>query len=377
VRALLAWRTLSHEKGRSGLAMGGILVAILLMFLQVGFYNSVPRGGLLFYDAMKFDLMLTSSAYVFEAQPMSFPRRRLFQALAIPEITRAVSVYHASGRWLNSEQGLARDVFVIGYNPEEPVFDVPEIARATDILMQTDTILADASSRHEFGNLEQGRRVEIQQRTVNIGGVYHLGSGFVGLGVAITSDLNFSRIFPEQGGISEVNLGLLTLTPGADPNAVAIRLRAILPADTQVFTRKEITDHEISHWVTNTSTGLIFGFGVIVAIIVGLVILNQTLTTQITRQLPQYATLKAMGYTNRQLGGIVVTIAAALSTISYIPAVFLSILIYWIIRKSTPLPIEMTWTRMMAVLLVAWSMSAISALISLRVLRRADPVELF
>ncbi len=368
---------LSHEKGRSGLAMGGILVAILLMFLQIGFYNSVPRGGLLFYDAMKFDLMLTSSAYVFEAQPMSFPRRRLFQALAIPEITRAVSVYHASGRWLNSEQGLARDVFVIGYNPEEPVFDVPEIARATDILMQTDTILADASSRHEFGNLQQGRRVEIQQRTVNIGGVYHLGSGFVGLGVAITSDLNFSRIFPEQGGISEVNLGLLTLTPGADPNAIAIRLRAILPADTQVFTRKEITDHEISHWVTNTSTGLIFGFGVIVAIIVGLVILNQTLTTQITRQLPQYATLKAMGYTNRQLGGIVVTIAAALSTISYIPAVFLSILIYWIIRKSTPLPIEMTWTRMMAVLLVAWSMSAISALISLRVLRRADPVELF
>ena len=377
MRALIAWRILVHEKGRSGLAVGGILVAILLMFLQIGFYNSVPRGGLLFYDVMKFDLMLTSSAYVFEAQPLSFPRRRLYQALAMPEVTGAVGVYHASGRWLNSENGLARDVFVIGYNPEEPVFNVPEIARATEVLRLADTVLVDASSRPEFGRLEPGRRVEIQQRAVNIGGVYHLGSGFVGMGVAITSDLNFSRIFPEQGGISEINLGLLTLKPGADSDAVAARLRAVLPEDTRVFTRKELTDHEISHWVTNTSTGLIFGFGVIVAVIVGLVILNQTLSTQITRQLPQYATLKAIGYTDRQLGGIVVTIATIMSTISYVPAVLISIVIYWIIRKSTPLPIEMTWTRMFAVLVIAWLISAISALISLRVLRRADPVELF
>jgi putative ABC transport system permease protein len=377
VKALIAWRILTHERGRSGLAIGGILVAILLMFLQIGFYMSVPRGGLLFYDVMNFDLMLTSSAYVFEAQPMSFPRRRLFQALAMPEVARAVPVYHASGRWLNSEGGLARDVFVIGYNPDDPVFNVPELKRDQDLLRLPDTILIDASSRPEFGRLEVGRRVEIQQRAVTIGGVYHLGSGFVGLGVAVASDINFMRIFPEQGGLSDVNLGLLTLRPGADPDAVAARLRAILPADAQVFTRKRLTDHEVNHWVTNTSTGLIFGFGVIVAVIVGLVILNQTLSTQITRQLPQYATLKAMGYTDRQLGGIVVTIATIMSTVSYVPAFLISIVIYWIIRQATPLPIEMTLARMLTVLAIAWVMSAISGLIALRILRRADPVELF
>jgi len=52
VKSLVAWRILTHEKGRSGLAIGGIVIAILLMFLQLGFYVSVPRGGLLFYDAM-------------------------------------------------------------------------------------------------------------------------------------------------------------------------------------------------------------------------------------------------------------------------------------------------------------------------------------
>ena len=376
MKALVAWRILVHEKGRSALAIGGILLAILLIFLQLGFYMSVPQGGLLFYNAMRFDLMLTSSAYVFQAQSSNFPRRRLFQALALPEIARANALYHNSGRWLNDHASLARDVFVMGINPGDAVFNVPEIESQADELRRPDTILVDAASRPEFGTLQPGRRIEIEQRSVEIAGIFHLGTGFVGLGVAVTSDLNYSRMFPGQS-LSDVNLGLLTLKPGADPDETADRLRKILPADTQVFTRKELSDYETDHWATSTSTGLIFGFGVIVAVIVGLVILNQTLSAQITRQLAQYATLKAMGYTDRHLGGIVVTLATIMTTISYIPAVVLSIGIYWIVRRATLLPIEMTPARMAGVLTIAWGMSAMSALFALRVLRRADPVELF
>jgi putative ABC transport system permease protein len=376
VKALVAWRILTHEKGRSGLAMGGILVAILLIFLQLGFYVSVPEGGLLFYDAMRFDLMLASSAYVFEAQSSSFPRRRLYQALALPEIVHANALYHGSGRWLNSDAGLSRDVFVMAFRPSDAIFDVPEIERQVEILRQPDTILIDAVSRPEFGALEPGRRIEIERRTVTIGGTYHLGTGFVGLGVAVTSDLNFVRLFPNQD-LTDVSLGLLTLKPGADSDQTAARLREVMPKDTQVFTRKELAGHEIAHWTTQTSTGLIFGFGVIVAWVVGLLIVNQTLATQITRQLPQFATLKAMGYTNGYLGGIVVALATIMSTISFIPAVVFSLIIYWIVRRMTLLPIEMTVARLLVVLTMAWSMSTLSAIISLRVLRRVDPAELF
>jgi putative ABC transport system permease protein len=368
---------LVHERWRSVLAVGGILVAILLMFLQIGLYSSVPRGGMLYYDAMTFDLMLTSSSYVSQAQSMSFPRRRLYQALAMSEVVRAIPVYQGSGRWLNPEEGLARDVFVIGYNPDDRVLNVPELDRDADVLRQTDVIFVDDTSRPEFGKLERGRRVEVEQRSVVIGGRYHLGTGFVGIGVAVVSDVNFDRIFPGQGGLSNVSLGLLTLAPGADANAAATRLRQFLPADTQVFTRKELTDFEVSHWVTNTSTGIIFGIGVVVAVIVGIMILYQTLSTQIARQLSQYATLKAIGYTNRQLGGIIVTIATIMSTAGYLPAVLISVLIYWIIQKFTPLPIEMSAARMLAVLATTWGMSVMSAVLALRILRRADPADLF
>jgi putative ABC transport system permease protein len=367
---------LFHEKGRSALAIAGVFVAILLIFLQLGFYLSVPQGGMLFYKAMRFDLLLTSRSYVFQAQSADFPRGRLFQAQSLSEVTGASAVYHDSALWLNEATGARRDIFVIAFDPRHAVFDVPDINRQIATVQQQDTILVDSATRPEFGAIAPGRRAEIGKRAVTIGGVYQLGVGFVGLGVGITSDTNFIRMFPNRN-LSGVNLGLVTLAAGADPDAVAARLRAILPADTQVLTRKELADHEGRHWTTRTSTGLIFGFGTLVAFVVGFVILNQTLSTQIARQLPQYATLKAMGYTDGTLGAIVATLAIMMTTISYVPAVALATVVYGIVRSLTPLPVEMTTPRIIAVLLLAWAMSALSALAAVRVLRRAEPVELF
>ena len=104
------------------------------MFLQLGFYASVPRAGLLFYDAMRFDLLLTSSAYVWQAQSPTFPRRRLFQALALPEVLSANALYQDRGRWLNTEAGLAREIFVMAFEPRDAVFDPPEIGQQLEVI---------------------------------------------------------------------------------------------------------------------------------------------------------------------------------------------------------------------------------------------------
>ena len=136
-----------------------------------------------------------------------------------------------------------------------------------------------------------------------IGGRYELGTGFLGLGAIVVSDINFKRIFPKQA-LEDVTFGLVTLRSG-DPERIAARLRDILPQDIWVFTRKGLAAHEVAYWRKRTSVGLIFGLGVTVSIVVGFVILYQVLTTQATRQLRQYATLKAMGYTNGALQRII------------------------------------------------------------------------
>lgn len=375
MKVLVAWRILLDEKGRSVLSIAGTFIAILLVFLQLGFYFSVPKGGWIFYDKMRFDLMLTSSAYVSQSHSDVFPRRRLYQALGAPEVAGVAAVYQDTAGWVG-EDGRTLATFVIGFDPDKTVFDVPEIEAARDRLRERDTILVDSASRSDLGPFRVGRTVEINRRLVTIAGVYDFGIGFVGLGVEMLSDQNFIRMFPDRG-LDDVNLGLVTLKPGADIDKAVAALSALMPADTQVLTRDQLAARETEYWENQSSTGLVFGFGVIVAFIVGLVILNQTLSSEINRNLPEYATLKAMGYTDRDIAGIVGALALTIAAIAYVIAWLAAIAIYAVVRRMTPLPIEMTGLRAGGVLILSATMSVGSAVYALRSLRRADPVELF
>jgi putative ABC transport system permease protein len=211
---------------------------------------------------------------------------------------------------------------------------------------------------------------------VTIGGQYDLGTGFLGLGVMLANEANFFRFFPARRP-EAVNLGLVALKPGADPDQVARELRAVLPNDTQIFTRPELSAHEVSFWTTRTGTGLIFGSGLVVAFVVGIMVLYQTLATQITRQLPQFATLKAIGYSNGFLNGIVLIEAVLVMLLAFVPALAAALGVYSVIRGETLLPVNMTAAQLGAVFATTLLMSGISAFLSLGRLRRADPAEIF
>src|ERR671939_176563 len=88
-RVPLAWRILTYDKRRTGLALIGIFMAILLVFVELGFFYAVPRGGLLLYDNMKFDLLLASDQYEYQAQPGTFPLSRLDRVRNSPDVQEA------------------------------------------------------------------------------------------------------------------------------------------------------------------------------------------------------------------------------------------------------------------------------------------------
>lgn len=373
---LVAWRMLTDDRGRSALAIGGISIALLLVFLQLGFYLAVPRGGMLIYDTMRFDIVLASPDYAFQGLSGSLPRRRLYQAKALAEVEEAIPFYQQTGEWMTVSTGIARDIFVMAFDPAVQIFDIDEITTRQNALRKPDTVLVDGATRKEFGDLSQGRVVEIERHAETIIGTYQLGTGFAGLGAAITSDQNFLRLFPDRS-LGEISLGLLRLKVGTDPQVVARRLRDMLPADVQVMTRAELAAYERRHWTQETSTGLIFGFGAVVSFIVGMAIVNQILSTQILRQLPQYATLKAIGYTQGALLSIVVSLAVLMAVIGFVPSLVLATAINAVLRRVTLLPLDMTAGLILTVLALAMIMACASAMVSARVLRRADPVELF
>jgi putative ABC transport system permease protein len=372
----LAWRILTHDKGRTALAIAGVFMAILLVFVELGFFIAVPQGGLLLYDELRFDLLVASNQYEYQAQPGVFPRARLEKARKAPQVERATALYFGQAKWQSGGDGKAPDVFVIGFDPAAPIFVPADIYRQRAVLARADTLLVDSATRPMFGSLDTGRVVDINRRPMTIGGQYVLGTGFMGLGVILVSEPNFARLFPFRS-LDEVNLGLVELRPGIDPDAAATALGEELGGDVRVFTRPGLEAHEAAYWTSRTSVGLLFGSGLVVAFVVGIMVVYQVLATQVSRQLPQFATLKAIGYADRTLGGTVVAMAGLIVLAGFIPALLAAFGVYGVIRAETLLPVTMNGARIAAVLVATLLMAVFSALLSVGGLRRADPADVF
>jgi putative ABC transport system permease protein len=376
MRVPLAWRILTYDKRRTALALIGIFMAILLVFVELGFFYAVPRGGLLLYDNLRFDLMLVSDQYEYQAQPGTFPLSQLDRVRASPDVAEATPIYFGFAKWKDGERGVWPDVFVIGFDPASHVFTTDSIDQQLGVLAKPDTVLVDSTTRPIFGPLDTGRVVEIGARKVTIGGQYVLGTGFMGLGVVLAGAPNFARLFPGRG-LDIVNLGAITVKPGVDLNKAADDLRKLTGAGTRIFTREALASHETQYWTTRTSVGIIFGSGLLISFVVGIMIVYQIVSTQVGRQLPQFATLKAIGYPDRSLIATVAAMSLLIVVAGFVPALAAALGLYSVIRDQTLLPVTMSETRLIAVFAAALAMASISALLAVGSLRRADPADVF
>ncbi len=372
----LAWRILTHDKRRTVLALIGIFMAILLVFVELGFFYAVPRGGLLLYENMRFDLLLASDQYEYQPQPGAFPLNQIEKVRSSPDVAEATPIYFGVAKWKGGEGDLWPDIFIIGYDPASHIFIPDSINRQTAVLDRVDTVLVDSSTRPIFGPLNTGRVVQIDDRKMTIGGQYALGTGFMGLGVALASTANFSRLFPQRGTMI-VNLGLIRLKAGVDPDRAAGNLQKLAGSGTRIFTRQQLDAHETAYWTTRTSVGIIFGSGLLISFVVGIMIVYQIVSTQVGRQLPQFATLKAIGYRDRALTATVSAMSLLIVIAGFIPALAAAMGLYSVIRQKTLLPVVMSEMRLLAVFAAALGMALISALLSVWVLRRADPADVF
>jgi putative ABC transport system permease protein len=292
-------------------------------------------------------------------------------------------VYLSFALWKNPETRRTRSIFVVGVDPSADLVDLPGLTPdELEEIKKADVVLFDRRSRSEFGPIAQwfeaGQEVvtEVGNRRVRVGGLFEMGATFGADGTILTSDLNFLRIFPQrEPGL--VDIGVVQLQPGVDPKPLLDQMRALLPEDVRVLSRAEFIDMERSYWEEGTAIGFIFGLGVAMGFIVGIVIVYQILYTDVSDHLAEYATLKAMGYTDTYLLGVVLQEALLLAVLGYIPAFALAVLLYDLTANATLLPIAMTFNRAMLVLGLTVSMCFISGAIAVRRLRAADPADIF
>ncbi|MEG5059400.1 ABC transporter permease DevC [Microcoleus sp. A2-C5] len=381
----LAWAQLTREKMRLVIALAGIGFADLLMFMQFGFKDALFESSVSFHAKLKGDIFITSTQSTALIAMKSFPQRRLYQALSFNSVTEISPVYLGFGLWKNPDpnERKTRQLMVIGFDPTRPVFDLPEIQNNLDKIKIADVVLFDQASRPEFGPVveyfNQGKPVEteVDNRRIVVDGLFTLGASFSADGNIVTSDLNFLRIFATRRTKGLIDIGIVHLQPGTDVKAVVEKMRATLPSDVRIASKEEFVAFERKYWEEGTAIGFIFTLGAAMGFIVGIVIVYQILYTDVTDHLPEYATLKAMGYKDFYFLIVVFQEALILAILGYLPGFGISVVLYNLGRSATSLPMYMTVGKAVTVFVMTVVMCSVSGAIAVRKLQAADPADIF
>jgi len=383
MRIPLAWRNLVHQKTRTLVAVAGVAFALILVFMQLGFYGAVQATATILYDKFEFDILIVSSQYLDIHRPRQFSNDRLYQARTTPGVERALSVGIGYQRWRNPDDpSRRRAIMLLAFDVGDPIWRYDQFDRADQVesvflkLRNPESVIIDRRTRKDFGSQDVGIVSELGRTRAKIVGQVTIGTGFGADGLLLISH----SMYRETLGIDStkmVNLGLIQIAKGVDVDTVVADLRSRLPADVQILSRPELEARETHHWVSETSVGIIFTIGVVVAFIVGVVFVYQVIASDISNHLHEYATLKAVGYPNSYLTGVVLKQAVFLALMGYVPSVIVSLGLYSLTRSVAQIPIDMSVPIAALVLVLALAMCCFSGLLALRKAKSADPADLF
>lgn len=217
----------------------------------------------------------------------------------------------ASRRSSDEIGSIASNVDVFGVDPTAQTFDNPDIDAHKAELTMSDVSLVDRKTRNvpraTFDAIDSGTPLvfEADGHTLRVVGTFTIGGGFAADGFIVVSDQTFLRLFPQRSA-GAPNHVFIKLQRGADPAQVSAPLRALSPSyDSKVHTVDEAVKQDQSFQTTQRPAGLIFGFGLIIGVLVGIIIAYQVLSTDVADHLKEYATFKAIGYRHGFFLGIV------------------------------------------------------------------------
>jgi len=390
-RVPLAWSNLTHDRRRCLVSVAGVTFAVFLLFVQLGFWNALLDSSTQLIDTFNGDIVIVSKATDAMTSRSRFSRRRLEQARQVEGVRQAYPLYLETfyGTWKDTDPVEAKDpdapvsypIRVIAFDPNQPVLNLDGVEAHRQELSIPGQVLLDDKSKSDYGRREKGIQRELSGRSVKVAGTFSLGTDFTTDGNVIMSDVTFKQLYADpinpDATLNMVDIGIVQVRPGYDVQQVKSDLKAALPDDVEIYTRDEFARKEQQFWQTATPIGFIFMLGLIMGFVVGAVICYQIVSTDVTDQLAEYATLKAMGYSKIYLNWIVVQQAILLSLMGYVPGLIFGAIFYWLMYAFNGLPMYLTLGRVGLILALTVSMCTLSGFLAVRRVQRADPAEVF
>lgn len=369
----IGYRILVHDRRRLAGSALGIGMAVIILFVEMGFFFGVIDSQINVAKLIQGELVVLHPGRSNLNKWTRFPRQRLDQIAALPEVAAAIPYYKGTVGLLNEESGQVRRIVAVAFPPETPPIKLGLPPEVVAQLKRPDTILFDRLSRKIYGKPRVGNEVWIDEKPYLVAGTVKIGPTIIHDGAVIMSESSRLALDPEDEPI----MGVLRLRRGAQPQAVLEKIAAAGFDDVTVLTREALVDREVNFTVTAAPIGLLFGFGVIAGLVVGTMVCYQILFNEITDHLPQFATLRAMGYSDGFIRRVILEQAGLLSVAGFVVGLAAAAGIYYYIQNETALIMQITLARGLFGFFLTAGMCVAGGLLAMRRVTLADPADLY
>ena len=231
----MAWRNIAHQWARSLVAILGLSVALVFVFVELGFHAALATNSVILYRNFDFDIVLVSPHYQALVHSGAIARARLQQAVSESGVASIAPLWVGHELYRNPQTRLQHQIFAIGLDPDRPIFRDAALNAKLDRVKPAGAILMDRRSQDQYGPVRSGIRTEVRRSRVRQVGDYEIGMGFLAGAGMIVSQQTFATIFPEWP-IDQIHVGLVQVADGADAAEVARRLNRLLGADVRALT---------------------------------------------------------------------------------------------------------------------------------------------
>ncbi|MCF6291717.1 MAG: ABC transporter permease [Desulfobacterales bacterium] len=369
----IARKNLFHDRVRFVITLVGISFSVVLILVQVGVYLGMMYNTSSIIEHTDADIWITARNNRNFDFSMPFPEHRENQARAVPGVawTRKLILVWSM---MKIKGGGSENVEMVGFDPESGIGGPWEMVKGDirDVKFHRGVIV-DESSVSKLGELEIGEYREVVNKKVRIVGISRGARRITTAPVLFTSYKTAQELNPWIEG--QTVFVLVKAEPGMDLTTLRDRLDRKMNLE-DVYTRDQFINATRRYWTFSTGMGTAFGFTILMGIIVGAVIVSQTIYSATIEHLREFGTLKALGAENRMVYGIILQQALISGILGYLIGLAINFVVVKL-YTNTGQAIIQPWPLFAADLVVTLATCVAASLISVRRAMQVDPMEVF